>query len=75
MWETSLEGDLRPRRRFFDESHLRLTKVTWQSSVQGNWPPSREKNVGEEQGWGDRDRALNVLTADALSAGLFFLLF
>lgn len=44
MWETSFEGDLRPRRRFLDESHLRLTKVTWQLSVQGNWPPSRYRN-------------------------------
>lgn len=43
MWETSLAGDLRPRRRFLDESHLRLTNVTWQSSVQGNWPPSKPK--------------------------------
>lgn len=50
MWETSLAGDLRPRRRFFDESHLRLTNVTWQSSVQGNWPaskPTMNKRVRE----------------------------
>lgn len=54
MWETSLVGDLRPRRRFFDESHLRLTKVTWQSSVQGNWPPSRcKKNKSKERGGDD----------------------
>ena len=41
MWDTSFEGDLRPRRRFLDESHLRLTNVTWQLSVHGNWPPER----------------------------------
>lgn len=28
MRETSFDGDLRPLRRFFDESHLRLTNVT-----------------------------------------------
>lgn len=48
MWETSLAGDLRPRRRFFDESHLRLTKVTWQSSVQGNWPPAKVQKSKSE---------------------------
>ena len=43
MWDTCLVGDLRPRLRFFDESHLRLTKVTWQSLVQGNWAPSKPR--------------------------------
>lgn len=28
MRETSFEGDLRPLRRLFEESHLRLTNVT-----------------------------------------------
>lgn len=35
MWVTSLDGDFRPRRLFLEESHLRVTKVTWQFSGQG----------------------------------------
>lgn len=35
MCDTSLDGDLRPRRLFLEESHLRVTKVTWQWSGQG----------------------------------------
>lgn len=36
IWDTSFDGDLRPRRFFLEESHLRFTNVTWQLSVQGN---------------------------------------
>lgn len=32
MWVTSLDGDFRPRRLFLEESHLTVTKVTWQFS-------------------------------------------
>lgn len=35
MWVTSLDGDFRPRRLFLEESHLRVTKVTWLFSGQG----------------------------------------
>lgn len=65
MWDTSLVGDLRPRLRFFEESHLRLTKVTWQSSVQGNWAPSKPRRTDGRTSGKRRSRKTNTPRRDA----------